>query len=578
MRFHFLMLMAVMVFARGAMAISIDSVSIEEPQSGQAVPQYGKLELLVSLSGVAATHFYEPLPANGGLNLTATFTAPGGAQTTVPGYYDGASWRVRFSPKLVGSYSFTVSATDASGSAATTAAAFDVVASSWPGFAAVNGHYLQYSNGTVCFAVGHNNGWQYDVEQPSFADMAAMKENVLSFWMASPWIIPSDNIPRAPIENAVDGVGNYNQASCAYLDGVVSRAETAGVCLLPSLWAHDQLCDGIPSGWPSSWQNNGYKALCSATDFYKTVVSGVDTAQWRYQKNYYRYVLARWGYSRAIIGWVAVVEIDGTTGYVQNSAQCSTWSSALRTYFSTNDPYRVSAAGKYPMAISRVDQAGFDIGQDMRATDSYTSQTDKVGVANTIASQITTMWSSGKPAFHAEFGASQAALQPTHLHNGVWAGSSAGACMTPLLWCDGGSFPMMTDPTVGSAMRTQLQNLADFMGGVSFLGSAATTAASPSFNSTALRGWGLKNASSNATVCVAWIQNKNSGTFNSTQNVSIANVVKNSSYKIEWFNTWSSGATPFQTTNVSTSKQSTTLTVSFPTLAQSDIAVRITKQ
>ncbi len=572
---YFILILGILL-AQAAMAINIDSVSIEEPQSGAAVPQFGKLELLVTLSGVVATQFYEPVPANGGLNLTATFTAPGGAQTTVPGYYDGVSWRVRFAPKVIGTYSYTVSAADSGGSAATMPAMFDVVASTWPGFATINGRYLKFSNGSLCFAVGHNNGWQYDVEQPTFVEMAAMKENLLSFWMASPWIIPSDNIPRAPIENAVDGLGNYNQASCAYLDGVVSRAEAAGVYLLPSIWAHDQLCDGIPAGWPASWQNNAYKTLCSVTDFYKTTVSGADTPQWRYQKNYYRYVLARWGYSRAIIGWVAVVEIDGTTGYVQNAAQCSTWSAALRTYFAANDPYRVSTPTKYPMSISRVDQAGFDIGQDMRTTDSYASKTDKVGVANTIATQTVTMWNSGKPAFHAEFGASMASLQPAHLHNGTWAGSAAGACMTPLLWCDGGSYPMMTDPVVGASMRTQLLNLADFMSGVSFLGVSTATPASLSFNSTALRGWGLTNLSTGSTACAVWVQNKNSGTISSSNTVSIANMAKGT-YTVQWFNAWSSGATPYQTASVTLSKAGT-LKVNCPNLAQNDIAVRITKQ
>ena len=60
------------------------------------------------------------------------------------------------------------------------------------------------------------------------------------------------------------------------------------------------------------------------------------------QKNFYRYLLARWGYSRAIAGWVAVVEIDGTTGYVLNSAQTTTWATKLKSYFVTNDLYRTS--------------------------------------------------------------------------------------------------------------------------------------------------------------------------------------------------------------------------------------------
>lgn len=559
---------AALACVQSCFAISIDSVTVVAPESGAAVPVFGKLETSVALSGVAATSFYEPNPALSGLNMHATFTAPNAAHITVNGFYDGSAWRIRFSPTQIGNWNFTVSATDSSGTATWTGGTFSCIASTYPGFAKVNGRYLKFTNGTTCFAVGHNNGWQYDVEQPAFTSMAAMGENLLSFWLASPWIIPSDNIPRTPIENATEGIGNYNQASCAYIDGVLSRAESANVYLLPSIWPHDLLCSGIPAGWPASWSNNAYSSVCAAGDFYTTGTTS-DTPQWRYQKNYYRYLIARWGYSRAIAGWVSVVEVDGTTGFVQNSAQVTTWSGKLSAYFAANDVYRTGSTP--PLSMSRVDVPSFDSGLGMRATDSYSSKTNNLAVAQTLATQTTTMRTSGKPVFHAEFGGDvlNGATQPAHLHHGTWGAFASGAAMTPLLWCDGGNYPMMTDPNVGLSMRTHLQALANFTNGLGYQGDATLTPATLSLSSSSLRGWSMRTSNK----AFGWIQNSQSGNIKGTT-LTVSGLAAGK-YTIAFYDVWNSGSTPFSTQSPITVKANGQLSATLPTLTHPDVAFSI---
>lgn len=566
-RLHLATVLLVSALVRCAYGLNIDSVTVVEPASGGAVLKYGKAEVVVGLSGLISTKFYEPNPALGGVDLNATFTAPGGGNTKVNGYFDGASWRIRFSPTAVGNWTYSVAVVDSGGTANRTGGFLTCVASTYPGFAAIGGRYLQFSNGANCFAIGHNNGWQYDVEQPALASMAAQGENLLSFWMAAPWIIPSDNIPRTPIENAADGIGNYNQASCAYIDGVVARAETAGVYLLPSIWAHDQLCSGIPSGWPASWSNNAYSSVCAAGDFYTTGTGG-DTAQWRYQQNFFRYMLARWGYSRAVAGWVAVVEMDGTTGYVQNPSQASIWAGKLKAYFAANDLYRVSGAATYPLAVSRVDAPTFDLGLGMRATDSYASKTNNIAVAQTIASQTAALRSGGQPALHTEFGGDvlNGASQPAFLHNGAWGGTAAGAAALPLLWCDGGNYPMLIDPNVGASMRSQLQYLSQFMSGIAYQGSTSLTTASLSFSSYALRGWGMRTS----TQAFGWIQNSQGGTVNK-QTLKISGLAAGK-YKVAFYDVWQSGSVPVLTSAAITIKNGAQLSVTLPTLARGDVA------
>ncbi|HLX59750.1 MAG TPA: Ig-like domain-containing protein [Planctomycetota bacterium] len=547
-----------------ASALTIGTVSVVSPANPAQVPLYGKIELLIPLT-TTSTKPYEAAPAQGGVDLSSVFTAPNATTATIKGYYDGSAWRIRFAPTQTGVWQAAVSVTDSTGTVNAAAINFTCVASSYPGFAQINGKYIQFTNGTAFYAVGHNNGWQQDVEQPTEADMASQGENLLSFWMAAPWGLPTDSwwMRRTPIENSVGGIGNYDQNACGYLDSVVANAEAAGIYLLPSIWAHDELCDGtVPSGWPASWSNNAYSNVCTATNFYQTTVNSVDTTQWRLQKNYYRYILARWGYSRAIVGFVGVVEIDGTTGYANNSTQANSWCTSLRTYFATNDKYRLNTASAYPLIITRVDQPTYDPGMNMRGTDSYTSKNSNTAVAATIASEIATMRASGKPGMFAEFGGDvlNGASQPAHLHNGIWAGTAAGTALTPLLWCDGGNYPMLT-----SDMRTHLKILNQFVGALDYPINNSLAAATPTVP-TGFKAWSQQLSNRG----FVWIQNTTGGSVGG-QTLTVSSLAAGT-YSVAWYDVWTSGCVPFATTPSVT--VSTTLSVTLPSLARPDLVGR----
>ena len=565
-----------------AFAATIGTISVNSPADLTQVPQYTKVELNVALT-TASTKFYEtdPSSASGGVDLSAVFTGPDGSTWNIKGFYNGTSWLIRFAPTVLGAWTVTVSATDAGVPVNSTVGGpgFTCVVSSNPGFGQINGAYLRFSNQSAFYAIGHNNGWQYDVEQPALSDMASKGENLLSFWMATPWTKPSDGAPynnRTPIENAAGGIGNYDQTACAYIDAVVGRAEAANVYLLPSIWAHDQLCDGSSptGGWPASWSNNAYSTICSATNFYVTKNGSADTTQWRLQQNYYRYILARWGYSRAIVGWVAVVEIDGTTGYAVSPTTADNWCGALRTFFAGNDKYRTNAGGAYPLAISRVDMPSFNPGMDLTGTDSYNSQNSNTNISSTLASETSTMRSSGKPCFFPEFGGyvyPGDASEPTHMHNGVWAGTAAGDALSPLKWCDGGGWPLLDNTPVGAGLRSQLQYLSQFISGLDFPIDNSLTPVSLSLSPTSTQGWGMRLSDRG----FAWIQNTSTNGTMGGQTLKVHGLLSGS-YSVAWYNVWSSGSAPFATTPTITVTTGD-LAVTLPTLAQSDLVCRFFK-
>lgn len=549
-----------------ASTLRIADVSLVVPADPEQAPKYEKVELLIAIEGVTATRFYDADPARGGLDLSATFVGPNGTWT-VPGFYDGANWRVRFAPDAVGDWSFSLAVQDGGGPDAWDGGSFACVASPHPGWARLRGGRVELSEGDVVFGAGHNTGWQYNdggVEQPPLAEMAARGENLLSFWLATPWAQPSFEwsgeplwAERSPIENSEGHVGNYNQSACAYVDGVIARAESAGIYLLPTIWTHGQLRDDNHpwgSGW---WYNNAYNEVCSVVDFFDTA----GTEQWRLQRNFYRYLIARWGYSRAVVGWVGLCEIEGTTGYRQSPSLADAWCVAVRDYFRANDPFRTGADGRYPVAFTKVDTPGWGDG-DMRATDSYSRQREDVAVAAAIAGQTVTMRVSGKPCFHAEFGGDivGGASQPAHLHNGIWPGAAAGATFTPLVWCDGGNFPMLTP-----AMQDHLQALSRFMAAIDYLGRPdldveAVDVAPP------CRGWATKSPDRGW----AWIQNE-AGNMGG-QVVSVSGLIQGS-YTVEWYDVWTSSMVPLAV-GPATVDAGGTLYATTPALARADIACK----
>ena len=598
-----LAVIALSVIASAARAASIpvgaSGVQIVAPADPLNVAKYGKLELLVSLT-TSATNNFNPDASSGGVDLNATFTAPNLATTKVNGFFDGTNWRVRFAPTQTGNWTFTVSATDGGGSANWNGGSFTCVASSSPGFAKIDGTYLRFSEGQASIAIGHNNGWQDDVEQPSFSSMTAQGENLLSFWINEPWKTPTDVPSRCPIENIAQGVGVYNQTACAYLDGVVARAESAGVYLLPSIWSHGNLrywnaAGGDPQNHPWGmgwWSNNAYSAICSATDFFNTG-GGTDTTQWKYQKNYYRYLIARYGYSRAIVAWVGVVEINGTTGYGENGqpsgyakpTQAQAWCAALSAYFAANDPFRVNTAGKYPLGISQTDyyntETTWPSGCDLSAADSYTQQYDPVAVATAITNEIgggggvTAMRASGRPSFIAEFGANSKTFtqyQPTHLHNGIWAGTAAGSCISPLLWCDEGYFPMLTDATVGAQLRAQLQHLSEFTSSISYIDAPGFAQSTVSVTGGGFNARGMQLTDRG----FGWIQNTAGNVGGQTLTVSGLTPGK---YNLFWYDTWVSGANALSAQPQIVTVTGTgvlSATVPTPGTARADLAYKFT--
>ena len=541
---------AVVIRQASVLTGPISIASASQVGSG-SVPRFGRFELTVTFAALAGTRPYSTDLTASGIRLDATFTDPDRVMVTVPGFFDGATWAVRFAPNQVGQWSWSVRASDSSGFAEHPGGTFtcegNAGGAATHGWVRNDGRWFRHVDGTPFCPVGHNTGWQDNVEQPSLSLLAAdalpgSAPRLLSFWLNAPWKTLTDTPNRAQIEQAGTGLSDwtYNQAACSYIDGVVNRADEAGVFLLPSIWTHDQLrVPGRP--WSGgSWSNNPYRLVVDdAADFFKIDNgSGGPTAQWKLQQDLLRYIIARWGSRPAIAGWVALVEINGSTGS-EKPSQAAVWATAVDAWFVAHDPYR-SRLGKVPVMTSVSHGSSgevplFDpVGQlGVRATDSYSAKTDEIGIAAVIAEMTLALHAADKPFVHTEFGGEAPATQPLHLHNGMWASFASGASIPALVWCDDGSYPMLTQP-----MRSHLAYLAKFIGPLSWLAdSSQETAAATIQVRTDIEGWYRSIADRGA----IWLHRRTLAASITGTTTSVA--VANGRYAVWWTDTWTGAET-----------------------------------
>ncbi len=528
----------------------------------QAQPLVNRtLELTVPISDFTATKFFEPEPTLGGLSLTATFVNSDGTQRwSVPGFWNGTAWKVRFAPTSAGQWSYDVVARDDGGDDRATGA-FNAGTSASGAFLRIQERRLRGLDNAWFRGVGYNIGWQYDVENLTFAEMVESDMNLLSFWMQVPW----DSAPeqRRTLEDA--GIGTYDQRACAYLDGVVARAEAAGVRLLPSIWSHDHARDtGHPWGNPH-WSENPYSTLTTAGEFF-TVVDGAgnDTAQWAAQKNLYRYMMARWGTSPAIIGWVAMVEANGTTAWEAGGTQqakISTWTLAVRDHFRSLDPFR-TLNETYPLTTTLTGDylQTTPATLDMLGADSYQGTEHQAlpslpanpGVAGAIA-QFHERMANDEDRFGliTEFGGDvvgmPATTQPLHLHNGLWGGIGAGATVAPLLWSDGGDFPLLTNATSGQAMRDEFERVAAFQALLAAPGNGIDGATLTPVIMAPVGTWQAFRANDDARGC-AWVMQLDGTSLPSAQSLTVP-AMRAGTYAITWFDT-QRASTETETTSI----------------------------
>jgi len=414
------------------------------------VPRYELLEMQVAVQA----QYSDPYDLRQ-VSLDGVFTGPDGTGMAVPGFWDGKdSWRVRFTPSQTGVWNYQLTIKDAGGTSQPARGTFTVSASNLHGWLqpgksvdpALSGHYLVYQDGTPFYGIGHGDattlfsgGFNLDRGFSLLSQMKDAGENYVVWWPL---------YTNSPVNNSY---ADYSSPNMSIIDLVVKDSQKKGIFLVFTIWDHPELRDSTHAWGPGRWPANGFSKLGDIKSFFTS-----DEA-WAWQENFYRYIIARWGYSPAIGMWQTVSEINGTNAYNQTNP----WHDKVNAYFQATDPYH------HPTTASMSGDTDWPEGHAVMAAPQvhvydfkYGSLAiDPVHAAQVIADWTARMWGRGeKPNWVGEYGVPGNADYPEMFHNANWAALATGAAMTPAEWNDGGSWGEMT-----SDMDADMTRLGQFV-------------------------------------------------------------------------------------------------------------------
>ena len=506
------------------------SISSVRSNSGQ-VGLYEKFELRIDLEATYSNPF-DPDQ----IDLTVEFTAPSGKKWNIWGFYNPSYWTslwmVRFSPTEKGAWRYVVKVADSEGTARSRPGSFRVIDSEHHGFVKIapNRRYLKYDDGSTFYGVGlwYNDSYELfnegRITEDGLDNLKARGANFVCFF-------------PTPLETMGSGLGRYDQNRCGRMDQLFEWCEQRDMMISWNIWFHSYISQAVWGGGNARYRNNPYKLVSSADDFFG------DEKAWQYQTKLYRYIIARWGYSRALFLWFIVDEINGTEGWTRGGPEVAQeWSAKMDKYFNEHDPYGRPTTGTQSGGIGQWWPEGYKI-FDVAAREIYEAQghpmpkSGKLGPDDpspiqssycNYATQIQNLWNGfDKPAIIGECGWDHTYYEPgmpgylAMYHNVLWVSLVNGACATPFWWS-------YSDWVNDSVVTNQMLYFSQFVSKIDF---AAKDFAPAEITGSGCDAWAMRAGR----FVVGWVVNPRTSVANDSFTVS---GLPDGDYELRLYRTW----------------------------------------
>jgi len=485
--------------------------------------KYEKFEVLVSLDNVVYDNPYNP----DDINIYAVFESPDGDSVRINGFYDNYQnrdqWKVRFSPDVTGVWRYRVYAEDVSGTGDGEIRSFTVTESPYHGWirpSETNPHYLIHDDGTSYYGVGVYSPWGNN--QDRFDTYSMHDANLFAIWNINYGGF-INNYSVGVIEN---DLGRYNQEKLGRIDSLVSIMEEKGVKIMYCIWPHDLFSASV---WATAWDINPYRHLIGAEEVYG------DSLVWEYQKKLYRYLIARYGYSRSLGIWEIINEMNGTDGWQQGHTNAAfNWVRKVDRYFEEHDPYGHPTTASFSGGLYEYRPRLYqDI--DLPNLHLYEGDWPMEYPDDAIRSSIHNYgWASRrfwnnfeKPAIFGESGADHTyvdADSPEYsviFHNALWASLANGLAAAPVWW---------QYPHLGELDWDNLQHFSHFVSGIDFanLPFGLTTVTAEGADAFGLEG---------DSAAFGWLRTYTRERVEGTDMILAG--LETGSFQVVWYNTWS---------------------------------------
>lgn len=436
-------LLAILVFGIGqAKATTISAIS----QNSSTIGRYTKYELTFTLSRTYTNQF-DPCE----VDVTVTFHQPDGTDVNIPGFYYCAytvsgsnpetyttagaiSWKARFAPSQLGSYTCDIKVKDVDGTAtATTAGSFTCQESGKKGFIRVdpNQHdFLRYDNGDTRLNIGQNIGWNgggiYGWNN-YLVKLHNGGANWVRLWSctygANFGVSFEAKIGLWGDTTYFQGAGKPSLQTSLRMDRYVEIAEQNSIAIQFALQHHGQ----VSTDTDADWNDNPYNAINSGGFLSDPCKYFTDPCAIKLTKNKYRYIVARWGYSPAIFAWELFNEVQWTNGWKKEPANVVAWHNTMASYIRSIDTF------KHPVTTSS-HSSGFENLwnlPDINLVENHYYGNDTIRTFEQTALSLADF---NKPVLMAEFGLGgypEGSSQPEpyatqlkeglEMHNGIWS-------------------------------------------------------------------------------------------------------------------------------------------------------------
>jgi len=420
------------------------------PRAGEAVdvvPQRPVVGQCVEVSVAVPGHYANPFDTEQ-VAVTAVLER-GSERCALNGFFcerDGVqSFRVRFIPTAAGKHRLRLRVHSGASEVSAETLEIPVAPAIFAGFVRTGASrpWLEYEDGTPFVPLGINFfysaplGRSLPVERLPWAlatleKLRANGGNFIRLRLDSWWF---------GIENPADpasgfrGLGYYHQGVCEEIDRILRWCEEQGVKVLVCLDNANASVNGVTN---TEKKSNLYLISaggpCRTPDEFWT-----DAACRKAVRQRLRYVVARWGYSPAILGWELWNELEL---HRELLPQQNAWCKEMADYLRQLDPHRRlvtnSTAINSPMDEARARKhwtsSGLDLIQEHHygAGDSGLVFYQRAGVARRLYPQT--------PFLIGEFGPdTQVTLvagdvDGVDLHNGLWGSLLSGACGAAIPW------------------------------------------------------------------------------------------------------------------------------------------------